>query len=114
MTGKVQKCQNGADDLDLDLENEVKVWRSRNFKWPYLGQFSTQNQNVWCSEISFLMALRCTNWKIELTFRLRNLATCQKHINWHIAASIRDICGAARTAMTISKVIHRLLTGVRR
>ena len=37
------KCQNGV--CDLDLENEVKVQRSRNLDWPYL---SSQNQNV-CS-----------------------------------------------------------------
>ena len=38
--GKHQKCQSGV--RDLDLENEVKVRRSWNFNWPYLGQFSTQ------------------------------------------------------------------------
>ena len=30
----------------LDLESEVKVQWLQNFNWPYLGQFSTKNQNV--------------------------------------------------------------------
>ena len=31
---EVQQCQNGACDLDFDLENnEVKVQRARNFNW---------------------------------------------------------------------------------
>ena len=34
-------------DLDLDPENKVKVRRSRNFNWPYLEHFSTEDdQNV--------------------------------------------------------------------
>ena len=28
------KCQNGSCDLDLDLENKVKVLTFRNFSWP--------------------------------------------------------------------------------
>ena len=43
--GEVQKRQKGIRDLDFDLENEVKVRRSGDFNWPYLGQFSPQNQN---------------------------------------------------------------------
>ena len=46
LSGK--KCQ--TEVRDPDLENEVKVLRSRNFDWPYLRQFLSQDQNVWCSE----------------------------------------------------------------
>ena len=40
LNGGNKKCQNGVRHVDLDLENEVKVWRSRNFSWLYLGQLS--------------------------------------------------------------------------
>ena len=30
---EVQKCQNDARELDLDLVNEVKLQISRNFNW---------------------------------------------------------------------------------
>ena len=30
---QVQKCQNHVYDVDLDLENDVSVQRSRNFHW---------------------------------------------------------------------------------
>ena len=42
--GGIEKFQNGV--LDLNLENEVKVYRSRNFNWPCLCHLSTHNQNV--------------------------------------------------------------------
>ena len=48
--GEVQKCQNSVCDLDFDLENKVKVLRSRNFEWPYLRDFATQDEDVCCSE----------------------------------------------------------------
>ena len=48
--GEVQTCQNGACDLDRELENKVKIQRSINFDWPYLRIFLLHNQNVWCSE----------------------------------------------------------------
>ena len=50
LDGEEQKCPNAVHDLDL--ENEVIVWQSRNINWPYLGHFSKQNQNAYCSEIS--------------------------------------------------------------
>ena len=53
----MREVQNGV--RDLDLEDEVNVQMSRNFNWPYLWQFSMQNQNVWCSEIGSQMALSC-------------------------------------------------------
>ena len=40
----INKRLNGAGDLNHDLENKVKVQKSRNFNWPCSGQFSTQDQ----------------------------------------------------------------------
>ena len=66
--GDVYKCQNGDCNLDFDLENEVKVPRSRHFNWSFLGQFSTHNQNVWCSEISFCVISGGLHWKVDFNF----------------------------------------------
>ena len=62
-TVEVQKCQDGVCGFDCDLENEVKVRRSRNVDWLYIEHFSTENQNVECCEIGS-MALRHVSKKI--------------------------------------------------
>ena len=50
--------------LDLDLENEVKVQRSRNFNWPSLAIFITGSKcSVFCEPTP--LSLKFMNDKSE-------------------------------------------------
>ena len=58
MTADVQQRQNGACDLDLDLENEVKVQRSGNFNWHRrfpLGKLTPENSPIACTFYTTIM-----------------------------------------------------------
>ena len=53
--------------------------RSRNFNWPHIRQFSTQNQNVWCSQFGNQIALSHVAGKLTLTFSGWNLQNAKTH-----------------------------------
>ena len=92
-TVQVQICQNGVRDLHLDLDDEVKVRRSRNFNWPYLGHFWTQNQSVYCSELlNGFNAHEHINWLWPFDFEIwQNVPQNQNgHIlSWLINKTLR-------------------------
>ena len=71
LRGEVQKCQTGVCGLDLDLANEFKVLRSRNFDWPYLRHvLLSQNQNDWCSGHTLPTSLTHMNQKSEFNLEI--------------------------------------------
>ena len=59
---KYKQRRIGNRDLDLDLENEVTKFQLVICVW----QFTTQNENAWCSEIRSAVALLWMSGNIDV------------------------------------------------
>ena len=68
--GGSPKCQNGACDIDHDIENEVKVQTAWKFNWAYLRHILTQNQMLAVLRTHYqylsILTLRSVNDKGEI------------------------------------------------
>ena len=86
---QIIKCQN--NNLDHDLEIRSNCRSHQNFSQPYLGQFSIQNKNVWCSEIDSKAFSSHVSPEIDfdlLTLKFGKMPITQKK---HILVTLRDI-----------------------
>ena len=64
--------------LPIDLENEVKVWRSRNCMWLCLRRFSMLNQNVQRSQLVTSFPAGVRGWRSLKLFSRNSTRSCQR------------------------------------